>query len=1064
MVFDVLPAERPTSAVVVDFVKNPSYWKTWTGQGTFNKIHYALLVFLVELLTLTFHQPTIAEEIDFNRDVRPILADNCFECHGPDEESRQADLRMDVLEDAVGWVIDEGHPETSLLIERILSDDPDEVMPPPESKRRPTAMQIQILRKWIAQGAQYEIHWAFVTPSRPEVPQVSEPTWLRNEIDAFVLSHLETKSLNTRPDADPGVLARRLSLALTGLPVMPKRSNHFATEFASDPEQAISQFVDELLASEAYGEHQAWAWMDAARYADTNGYQGDGYREMWPWRDWLINALNDNMPFDVMTEQMLAGDLLVPEDQRSWRSADWITDDRSSQLLVATGFLRNHRYDTGSGTIPAESKFENAADRAETVGTVWMGMTMLCARCHTHKYDPIENHEYYKLLSFFDNVPEVGAALKGASHPYIHVPTEEQRAELKRLEFEADQASAAVLAAEPAITATQSQWETQLRSEVVELVKDPAVNSVRESLNRGSLARSTSRVRRGMKFQYVVAPIEFDGKASYEKTNRPIALCAGNRPWTISFWFRPASSDDCAIFSSVQEPERYRQGIQADWIDGKVRLRHVCRWVNSYIEFKSKDELAIGEWHHVTFRCDGRMQGLAYSASVDGRDGAMACTHSVTNDSANKAGKAPLVIGGGPFLPGFQGSLHDLRFYDRLISDGEIASLADGRSTVEIAGISTKDRTAAESATLRLAFLESDKLPAELRALRDAQLATREKLKATIRNAPKTMVMKDASTLPTRVRKAGVFDSLGQRVESDTPEFLPPLPDGTRDRLDLSRWLTRPDHPLTARVVVNRIWQSLWGRGFVDSPENFGTQCGKPLHADLLDWLATEYVRMGWDTKGLIKLIVTSRTYRQRSDAFAKMWQRDPQNRHLARGPRFRLPVSVVRDQALFLSGRLEPKVGGPPVILDEVIGQNGKVVSFPLEKSDRRRTLYTFWKRNSPHPMLAVFDVADRNQCEVRTLQTNTPLQALVTLNEPGFAASAEALGQRARTSSDEQVEQLRWLWQACTGRRPDEALLNKLQAKLTTYRQLANGNEPQAWTALCNVMLNLDATMTLE
>ena len=912
--------------------------------------------------------------------------------------------------------------------------------PPPHSKRRPTPKQIEILRKWIEQGASYEQHWAYVKPQRPRIPPVQDSSWPINPIDTFIQAHHEAHSLSPRGDAPPQILARRLSLALTGLPVLPEKSEQFASDYSRNPEVTISKFVDELLASEAYGEHQAWVWLDAARYADTNGYQADGFRVMWPWRDWLIRSLNANMPFDEMTQQMLAGDLMVPEEYRHWDSADWIADDASSELILATGFLRNHRYDTGSGTIPAESRFENAADRMETVGTVWMGMTMLCARCHSHKYDPIKNREYYEFLSFFDNVPEAGSALKKASHPYIHTPTAEGRLELQRLQTKVKEAEEAFQAAEPKLIAAQHQWETSLHQQ------------------------QSPRVLRGMKFQYAAEPVSFDGTKSIEKSNDPIALCAGNRQWTISFWFRPESRKDCAIFSSVEEPERYRPGIQADWVGGKIQLRHVCRWVNSYIEYESKEELKLGEWYHITFRCDGRMQGIAYSASVSGHDDAMICTHPVTNDSAEKAGKAPLILGKSPFLPHFVGALRDLRFYDRLLLPAEVQSLADARSTAALALIPASERSSSESDSLRLAFLESKAVPQALQSLWNAQLTARAELAAAVRNSPTTMVMQEAETLPTHIRRAGVFDSPGEQVKTNTPEFLPPLSTEKPDRLALAKWLTDPEHPLTARVAVNRIWQNLWGQGFVDSPENFGMQCGEPLHADLLDWLATEYVRLDWDTKALIRLIVTSRAYRQRSDAPVELWKRDPLNRNLARGPRFRLPVHVVRDSALFLSGRLDGKIGGPPVIVDKVIGQNGKTVKLPFETSDRRRTLYTFWKRNSPHPMLAVFDVADRNQCEVRTMRTNTPLQALVTLNEPGFVAAAEALGNLARQVSDDERVQLGWAWQACTGQQPDKQEMKMLMDTLHDYRQIAEGDDVQAWTALCNVILNLDASLTLE
>jgi len=1031
---------------------------------------------------------SVCADINFNRDIRPILADSCFECHGPDPESREADLRLDVLDDAIGWVIDPGNPSESELLVRLQSQDAGSVMPPPHSKRRPTAEQITMLRNWIAAGAPHEKHWAYVPPRHEEIPTSKDDRWLRNPVDAFVKSHLESVSLSPSRDARPRVLARRLSLALTGLPVLPDRAERFVRDYQKNPQPAVESFVDELLASEAYGEHQAWYWMDAARYADTNGYQADGYRVMWPWRDWLIRSLNANMPFDELTRQMLAGDLMIPRSDRDWQSADWIEDEQKSDLLIATGFLRNHRYDTGSGTIPAEAKFENATDRLETMSSVWMGTTMQCARCHTHKYDPIENDEYYELLSFFDNVPEIGAALKGASHPYIHTPTSEQRSQLKSLQDQVAAAKSELLAVEPQIAAEQEKWEEKLRFAGMEgTVKRKAISPD---------PTNATRVRKGMRYRYLLEPTSFNGKGSQEESNAPVSLCAGEQTWTISFWFRPESNHDGAIFSSVQEPERYRQGIQADWKGKKIRLRHVCRWVNSYIEFESKYKLTPGKWYHVTFRCDGRMQGIAYSASLNGKDGAMVCTHPVADDSARTPGKAPLVIGDSPFLPGFIGQIHDLRFYDRLLTSQEVHSLSDKRTTIQIASDAADQRTPRDAVTLRLAFLESGDLPDDLRELHDRYVTVGDELRKAIRSTPTTMVMTDTETTPTRIRKSGVFDSLGATVKSDTPQFLPPLVNnagaddnlssttgykisttgsqpaasdiwpgkGEPSRLDLANWLTHPSHSLTARVAVNRIWQSLWGRGFVDSPENFGTQCPEPLHSELLDWLAIEYVRLGWDTKALIRLIVTSRTYQQSSDASLEQWQQDPDNRHLARGPRFRLPIQTIRDSALLISGRLDSKVGGPPVVIDEVIGQNGKTIKLPLESNDRRRTLYTFWKRNSPHPMLAVFDVADRNQCEVRLQRTNTPLQALVTLNEHGFVAAARGLAERARQIADTESEQLSWAWQACTGRHPSDYEVDKMKQMLRKYCQLTHGNETHSWTAVCNVLLNMDATLTLE
>ena len=993
----------------------------------------AHLIFAILLVGGTFAR---ANPVDFNREIRPILADNCFECHGPDEHGRKGDLRLDFAEAAHESAIIPGDSGNSPFVERLLAHDEDDVMPPPESPRQPSKNDIQKLIRWIDEGAQYDEHWSFVPVIRRDPPQASRPSWPRNEIDQFVHAFLEEQSLAPQRDAHPGTLARRLSLALTGLPAKPRQLIRFERAWQEDPDQAVSDWVDELLSSPAYGEHFAWAWLDAGRYADTNGYQGDGPRTMWPWRDWLINALNENRPFNQLTEQMIAGDLLIDQE---WESASWIPDSKENDLLLATGFLRNHRYDTGSGTIPAESKFENAADRLETVGTVWMGMTLQCAKCHTHKFDPIEQREYYEMLSFFENVPEVGSALKHASHPYIHTPTAEQRVKLLELKKASEAAESAFLKASANLPTHQEEWENS--------------------------SPDTIRVTRGLQHHFGKKPLSFDGKKSFKKTNEPVQLCAGNKEWTISFWFRPDKDSKGAIFSSVEEPERYRQGIQADWINGKIRVRHVCRWVNSYIEFKSKETLTLGKWYHVTFRCDGRMQGLAYSATLNGSATAMTCTHPVTNDSAENAGKAPLVLGGSPLLPGFVGQLRDLRFYDRELTSAEVTSLADARTTSELAAIPADQRTAAEEQTLHLAFLESSSLPAPVATLRQQHLETRASYHSTLKETPTTMVMKEVENGPTKVRSSGTYDTETVPVSPATPAFLHDLAVNHPDRRDFARWLTDPNHPLTARVAVNRIWQQLWGRGFVDSPDNFGIQCAEPEHSALLDWLASEYLRLEWDTKALIKLIVTSRTYRQDSSAPEELWEKDPQNRWLARGPRFRLPIQSVRDQALALSGRLDMSIGGPPVLLGVVKGKDEKPTKLDLETADDRRTIYSFWKRNGAHPMLAVFDVADRNQCDVRTRRTNTPLQALVTLNEPGLAESARAFAERARREGGNSVsEQLQWAWLACTGRLPSEREEAHLTSALARYQDDAKGDLDTAWTALSNVLLNLDATLSVE
>ncbi|MEM1442143.1 MAG: DUF1549 domain-containing protein, partial [Verrucomicrobiota bacterium] len=763
-------------------------------------------------------------KIDFNREIRPILADNCYDCHGPDEHSRKADLRLDIASAAHEYAITPGNAEDSLLVELMLTHDEIDVMPPPESPRQPTQEQIEKLIQWIDEGAEYDEHWSFVEPVQREIPDVSDPERVRNEIDAFVLSVLDAKGKTPRRDAPPGILARRLSLVLTGLPVLPERLLEFEAAYEKNPDKAIEDWVDELLASTSFGEHLAWTWLDAARYADTNGYQGDGNRIMWPWRDWLIETLNDNMPYDEMTRRMLAGDLLIDTE---WDTADWIQDEKENELLLATGFLRNHRYDSGSGTIPEESKFENAVDRMETVGTVWMGMTMQCARCHTHKYDPIQQQEYFEMLSFFDNVPEFGSALRGASHPFIRTPLPDQRAQLDLLTSRIEETKKDLEEIVAVSTAKQTEWE---RSLIDGKTEEPRL------------------VKRSLQHRYVPDGFLLDGKETLTKPNDPMTFVVGGKEWTISFWFRPDSEEDGAIFSSVEEPDRYRHGIQADWVDQKIRIRRVARWVNSYIEFESVEPLEVGQWYHVTLRSDGRIQGVGYEASINGDDEAMHCTHYVTNDSAGRPGKADLVLGGSPFLPGSKGELKDLRFYDRTLGGNEVAALAEPRPVAELAAVDPDKRSETEASILATVFAESDAFPEKAAELQKALFALEQQRKDILAEVPTTMVMKEADMGQTFVRPTGTYDTKSDYVSPGVPAFLPADPIESPDRLAFAEWLMQPDHPLTGRVAVNRLWQFLWGSGLVDAPENFGIQTPEPIHSELLDWLAVEYAYLGWDT------------------------------------------------------------------------------------------------------------------------------------------------------------------------------------------------------------------------
>lgn len=995
-------------------------------------------------------QPVVvlADAPDFGRDIRPILANNCFECHGPDESSREAELRLDTAGDAwASGVIVAGKPDESVLIKRLISYDPDEVMPPPHATRKLTPHQVGLLRQWIEAGATYDEHWAYASVERPLTPEVSDPEWCRTPIDNFVLAKLDSVGLVPQIEADPETLVRRLSLALNGLPPTVEEVDAFVELYQVDRNLAVSKWVDELLEREQYGEHFAWGWMDAARYADTNGYQADGERVMWRWRDWLIASLNTGKPYDQMTREMLAGDLLLPESNQGWQTGDVIRDPQSLDLLMATGFLRNHRYDTGSGTIPDESRFENAADRLESFSTIWLGMTMQCARCHDHKFDPIPARDYYSLMAFFDKIPEWGMAIRKASHPFIYAPTDDQRLQLARLDEMVAASQQALTAKEETIAAEQKRWEDALS----------AVDEDR------SLPHDPERIARGLKHQFFIEqPIILDGSTTADLGQAANKLITGDSRWTVSFWFKATNANDATLISNVNKPEGTYVGLLADIAGGRLRMRHVCRWVNSYVEFISTDPVQVGQWQHVVFSSDGRRQGVAYRATLNGVAESMRLVEGSTGDNIKDPLKAKLIVGGGPFLPNFVGTIADLRFYDRELSPAESAFLAERRSLSEIAAVPLEGRSAEESTFLRLHFLEQAS-PQELGTLAAEHQLAIEQRNAFVRTLPTVMVMQEGNAKQTHVHTKGAYDQLAEPVTAMTPTILPRPNSEKPDRIALADWLMRPDHPLTARVAVNRLWQQVWGRGFIDSPENFGTQCAQPDHHELLDWLATEYIRLQWDTKAILKLIVTSAAYRQRSAAEPMQWKDDPENRLLARGPRFRLPIGVVRDSSLAIAGLLQRDVGGTTVLLEPLLNQDKKEVKLSFPISTTRRTLYSFWKRNAPHSMLAVFDVADRNQCDVRVRRTNTPLQALVTLNEPGQIACARAFAKRIMEHDREDDSRLNWAFRTATARTPGDAQLKQLRESLSNCRAIAE-TEADAWTAVANVMLNLDQTLTLE
>ncbi len=840
--------------------------------------------FVLSSLTLI---PTFAvlAEVSYNQDVRPILAENCFYCHGQDPNKRKADLRLDVREAAVEFgAFVPGKPEESELVARLFSHEPDELMPPAKSNRKLTEEQKALLKQWIAEGANYEKHWTFTAPVKAPLPEVKQTGWVRNEIDRFVLAKLEAKNLQPSPEADKATLIRRLSLDLVGLPPSPADVDAFVADTAPD---AYDKLVERLLKSEHYGERMALPWLDAARYADSNGFQQDGDTFQWVWRDWVVKALNADMPYSQFSIEQLAGDLLP---------------NASQEQMIATAFNRNHLLNGEGGAIPEEQRFNILFDRVDTTSTTWLGLTMACAQCHDHKYDPMTQRDYYSLMSIFNQVSEDGRAgggggAKRVAAPFLEMLTEENKRQMAEIEAK-------------------------------------------------------------------------------------------------------------------------RAKVEAE---GQVKV---------------KKDLAFAAWEAA-----------------------------VTPET--KAGRLDR-----PLRPNITTLL-------RIPAEKR-----------------TEEQKRELQKSLRPAF-ESDVWPKIAAA--DAPSKQVEDLKTqltTFKNEriPRIMIMRDDKPRDTFILDRGEYLKPKEKVFGTTPAFLPPATKGSpQNRLGFAQWLFQPDHPLTARVQVNRMWQTLFGTGLVKTVEDLGVQSEVPVHGTLLDWLAVEFRERGWSMKHLHRLIVTSATYRQSSKVSRELVQMDPENRLLARGARVRMPSMILRDVALGASGLLDDRVGGAPVypyqpdqIWESLAITKERDFTYPTSsgKDLYRRSLYTFWRRTvGPANM---FDAANRQVCKVRQNITNTPLHALTTLNDPTWAEAARVLAARSMEAAKNTDERLSYAFRRVLGRSladRDRALLGKaFDKQLAIYQAdpaaaaevVAIGSAPKneklnpvehaAFTAVCLILLNLDEALTRE
>ncbi len=1029
--------------------------------------------------------------VSFNREILPILANNCFACHGPDEKKRETKFHFDT-EDGMflkKGVIERGNASESLMIEKITEPNPKDRMPPPDSGHALTERQIELLRRWIDEGAKWDTHWAYVPPKRPDLPTVSQTSWVRNPIDQFILARLEHEGLKPSPEADKETLLRRVSYDLTGLPPSLAEMDAFLSDSSPD---AYEKQVDRLLQSPHYGERMAMPWLDAARYADTHGYHIDSLRAMWPWRDWVINAFNKNMPFDEFAIEQLAGDLL-PNATRDQK--------------IASGFNRNHMINFEGGAIADEYQVEYVVDRVEATSSAFMGLTMGCARCHSHKFDPITHKEFYEFFAFFNTVPEFGLdGRTGNAVPVLPLPTPEQQAHLDRLNTSIAAREAAL--ADTIVAPLQDEWEKKVAEKPAE--PDVAGLAAHYELD-GNFSDISGRYQHG---KTVIGEPTFDagqvGRAASFDGDTEVSF--GNvgafdrsDPFSLAVWLKERGNLPMAVFQKIDGAD-HRRGYE--WQMDDIALVGIQKWAarltvrvagdspDDAIEIRTRERLRLGDWYHVALTYDGTGKAAGLALYLNGTRLDVEVVHDTLKGGFATA--APLRVGSKTLGKPFVGQLDDLRLYNRALTREQVEDLAIHHPMrVILSGVIGKpskddvDRVR----TYFLTYAAPESLRTEYRELKALQ-AQKDDL---VKQIPTTMVMAEMKKpRDTFILARGDYRNQTDKVQPGVPAILPPLPkDAPLNRLTLAKWLVDPGHPLTSRVAVNRYWQSYFGVGLVKTQEDFGVQGEPPVNPELLDWLATEFIRTGWDVRAMQRLIVTSATYRQSSKTNEALREKDPENRLLARGPRVRLQAELIRDTALAASGLLNDAIGGPSVlpyqpkgIWEELAfgdGFSGQSYEQSHGPDLYRRGMYTLWKRTAPPASLATFDAPDREKCTARRAQTNTPLQALVLLNDPTYVEASRALAQRALLEGGKDANaRIAYAFRLATARKPTKqeikVLRTLLDGRLKAYQQdrpgalklLAVGEsarnprldvaELAAYTTVASVIFNLDETVTKE
>lgn len=1031
--------------------------------------------------------PAVADTrppVSFDRDIRPILSDKCYNCHGPDAGTREADLRLDTREGLLAHVVVPGKPAESEFIARIESDDEATRMPPADSNITLSPQQKETLRRWIEERAPFAEHWAFVElPADVPVPMVESDAWSKSPLDRFVLKKLEQEKLKPTPPAEALRLLRRMTFDLTGLPPTPAECREFQRQVAENGiESATAATLDRLLASNAYGEHMAVPWLDAARYADSYGYQSDHLNTQWPYRDWVVRAFNDNLPYDKFLTWQLAGDLL---------------EQPTRDQVLATAFNRLHRMTNEGGSIAEEWMTENAADRVATFSTAILGLTIECARCHDHKYDPISARDHYSFMAFFNSIDENGLYDHPAKvpSPTLMLPTPEQEAKLNAAQKEILDAQAALEHETESANPRFEEW-----------LKNPQASSNTGLTNDYSFEGDTTKIPNeapggageGAANAKVVPGVrgkalQFDGDhgATFPETLKVDRWDT----FSLDFWLRDTVRNalPVVVLQRTFGTDVGYNGFDIMLQDGFIEARFYRIWPGNGIGVRSTRPIARDEWQHLTVTYDGSSKAAGLRLYLNGEPLPVVTLrdHIIKSASTQIFSAGVLTLGQRFRDRGFKGGeIDELRIYDRAITPLEVRTLHDGNSLMNALAAAEANRDALKAYYLATADEPVRAAVAKLTAARKALVEAED----AIHEVPVMQELPEPR--PTYVLARGEYDAPqteDNRVGRDTFEaMLPPFPsDAPRNRLGLAQWLTDPRHPLTARVFVNRLWANFFGRGLVATPENFGQQGTAPSHPELLDWLARDFIDHGWDVKRLCRTIILSATYQQDSRCSPELRERDPENALLARGPSRRLTGEQIRDLALASSELLERRAGGPPVSPYQPGGDLWREANTmspayhqSVGKDLYRRSLYSVWKRTVPLPNMTVFDATSREVCTVARGRTNTPLQALVLLNDIQFVEAARQLAVVVSREETTAEKRLASAFLRLTGRdaaSEELALLLDLYNEQRKYFEDTSQQDPRklvdtgdspvesstdvldlaALTVACQAILNLDATI---